>query len=46
MNNSNWSWGPGLDKIMKKFKSLKLIINNNLHDYDQRRSNKKESRKN
>jgi len=47
MNNTNWSWGQGLDKAMKKIKSLKLIIiNNNLHDYDQRRNNKKEQRKN
>ena len=41
MSNSNWSWGPGLDKFMKKVKKVKLIIKGKSKPYEQRRNTSK-----
>jgi len=45
MNNSNWSWAPGLDKFMKKVTSIKLRINNNAKQYATIGNKSKEPRK-
>jgi len=47
MNNStNWSWGAGLDDLVKEVTKIKLIINtNNIYHYETTRQTGEEPKK-